>query len=47
MVIGLAAADFFAIRRYGRQQYRQIQEGRRAMIEGELARLRSQRNGHN
>jgi uncharacterized membrane protein YjgN (DUF898 family) len=46
VVISLAAADFFAIRRYGRQQYRQIQEDRRAMIEGELARLRSQRNGH-
>jgi hypothetical protein len=46
VIIGLAAADFFAIRRYGQRHYRRIQEDRRAMIEGQLARLRSQRNGH-
>ncbi len=45
-MIALAAADLFAIRRYGRRQYRQIQEDRRAMIKEELARLRSRRNGH-
>jgi len=45
-IIILAGIDFFAIRRYGRRHYRQIQADRRAMIENELARLRSQRNGH-
>jgi hypothetical protein len=33
-------------RRYGRRQYRQIQADRRVMIEGVLARIRSQRNGY-
>ena len=45
-MIGLAAVDYFAIRRYARRHYRQIQQDRRAMIENEIARLRSQRNGH-
>jgi hypothetical protein len=48
-IIILAALDFFAIRRYGRRHYRQIQADRRALIEdfnNELARMRSQRNGH-
>jgi hypothetical protein len=45
-IIILAALDFFAIRRFGQRQYRKIQAERRAMIEGELTRLRSQRNGH-
>jgi hypothetical protein len=45
-MIVLAAIDYFAIRRYGQRHYRQIQEDRRAMIEGELTRLRSRRNGH-
>jgi hypothetical protein len=45
-LISLAAVDFFAIRRYGQRHYRQIQADRRAMIEQELVRLRSQRNGH-
>ena len=45
-IIFLAAIDFFAIRRFGMRQYRQIQADRRAMIEGELTRIRSQRNGH-
>jgi hypothetical protein len=44
-IIALAAADFFAIRRYGVRQYRQIQQERKAMIENELARIRSQKNG--
>jgi uncharacterized membrane protein len=47
VIIILAGWDYFAIRRFGLRHYRQIQEGRRAMIENELARLRSQRNGHN
>jgi hypothetical protein len=45
-ILGLAGADLWAIRRYGLRHYRQIQTDRRAMIEGELARLRSYRNGH-
>jgi hypothetical protein len=45
-IIMLAAWDYFAIRLYGQRHYRQIQDDRRAMIENELARLRSQRNGH-
>lgn len=46
VIIFLAAVDVFAIRRYGLRHYRQIQADRRAMIEGELTRIRSQRNGH-
>jgi hypothetical protein len=46
-IIVLAGWDYFAIRRFGQRHYRQIQHDRRAMIENELARLRSQRNGHN
>jgi hypothetical protein len=45
-IITLAGIDLVAIRRYGRRHYRQIQADRRAMIENEIARLRSQRNGH-
>ncbi len=45
-IIILAGIDFFAIRRYGQRHYRQIQADRRTMIENQLARLRSQRNGH-
>lgn len=44
-IILLAGWDLFAIRHYGRRQMRQIQEDRRAMIEDQLARVRSQRNG--
>jgi uncharacterized membrane protein len=47
VIIVLAGWDYFAIRRYGQRHYRKIQHDRRAMIENELARLRSQRNGHN
>jgi len=46
-VVMLAGVDFFAIRNYGMRQLRRIRADRRAMLEGELARLRSQRNGHN
>jgi uncharacterized membrane protein len=46
-MVSLALYDFLAIRRFGQQQYRKIQEDRRAMIESQVARLRQQRNGHN
>jgi hypothetical protein len=46
-IIGLTAADILAIRRFGLSQYRKLQADRRTMIENQLARLRSQRNGHN
>jgi hypothetical protein len=45
-IIFLAGWDYFAIRRFGLRHYRRIQQDRRTMIENELARLRSQRNGH-
>jgi hypothetical protein len=45
-MVSLALYDFLAIRRFGQQQYRKIQEDRRAMIESQVARLRQQRNGH-
>jgi hypothetical protein len=46
VIILLAAVDVFAIRSFGLRHFRQIQADRRAMIEGELTRIRSQRNGH-
>jgi len=46
LIIVIAGVDYMAIRRYGSRQYRQIQADRKAMIQSELARLRSQRNGH-
>jgi hypothetical protein len=45
-IIILAGLDFLAIRRYGQRHMRQIQADRRAMIENQIARVRSQRNGH-
>jgi hypothetical protein len=45
-IIILAGWDLLAIRRYGRRHLRQIQADRRAMIEDQIARVRSQRNGH-
>jgi hypothetical protein len=45
-IIVLAGLDLRAIRRYGQRHLRQIQADRRAMIEHEIARVRSQRNGH-
>jgi hypothetical protein len=45
-IIVLAGLDLIAIRRYGRRHLRQIQADRRAMIQEEIARVRSQRNGH-
>jgi uncharacterized membrane protein YjgN (DUF898 family) len=46
-VVVLAGMDLMAIRRYGVRQLSRIRADRRAMLEGEVARLRSQRNGHN
>ena len=45
-ILVLVGMDLMAIRRYGRRQFLQIQADRRAMIEREVARLRSDRNGH-
>ena len=45
-ILCLAFADLWAIRRFGLRHYRQIQADRREVIQQELARLRSQRNGH-
>ena len=45
-IIVLAGWDLFAIRLYSRRHMRQIQADREAMIEDQLAGVRSQRNGH-
>src|SRR5207244_2550560 len=45
-IICLAFVDLWAIRRFGLRHIRQIQSDRRAMIEQEMANLRTQRNGH-
>jgi NADH:ubiquinone oxidoreductase subunit 3 (subunit A) len=42
----LAFFDMWAIRRYGKRQFRQIQAEHRAELENQVAQLRSQRNGH-
>ncbi len=42
----LAYLDLRATRRFWLRSYRQIQDDRRAMIERQVARLRSERNGH-
>lgn len=44
--VWLAFFDLWAIRRFGIRHYRQIQADRRAMVERQLAIIRSQRNGH-
>ncbi len=46
VLLGLAFVDLWSIRRYGKQQFRQIQAEHRAQLENQVARLRSQRNGH-
>src|SRR5262249_4616527 len=43
--LALALVDMWATRRFGLRQYRKIREERRAMIQGEVNRLRGQRNG--
>src|SRR5262249_24921539 len=45
-ILGLAAYDLWATRRYGMRHYRQLQADRRAMIAREIATLRRERNGH-
>lgn len=44
-VLVLAAIDVWATRRFAMAQFRKIREDRRAMIQGEVNRLRAQRNG--
>jgi hypothetical protein len=46
MLVFLAFLDFLSIRRFARQQFRQIRDDRRAMIEREVAELRRLRNGY-
>jgi len=45
-MIFLVAIDVWAIRRYSRQFMKQLNAERRAMLEGQVARLRAERNGH-
>jgi hypothetical protein len=45
-IVFLAAFDIWAIRRYGRRHLKKIQDERRAMLEGQVARMRTERNGH-
>ena len=45
-MIATAGVDFWAIRRYGLRHRQRIEADRRAMIEHQVALLRSQRNGH-
>ena len=45
-IVFLVAIDLWAIRRYGRRHLRKIQADRRAMMETQMARFRSERNGH-
>ena len=45
-VIVIAFLDVRSTRRYGIRQYRQLQAERREMIEREVARMRSERDGH-
>jgi hypothetical protein len=45
-ILCLAFADLWAIRSFGIRHYRKIQADRREVIQREVARLRSQRNGH-
>lgn len=45
-IIILAGWDLLAIRHYGKRHIRQIQADRRDMIKDQIARVRSQRNGH-
>lgn len=46
-IVFIVALDVIAIRRFSMRHMRQIQSERRAMIEREVALMRSQRNGHN
>jgi hypothetical protein len=46
LLLVTAAIDILAIRRYSRRHFDKINADRRAMIERQAARLRTQRNGH-
>ena len=46
LLLLIAAIDIVAIRRYSRRHFEKINADRRAMIERQAARLRSQRDGH-
>jgi hypothetical protein len=42
----LAAVDLLAVGRYGLRQHRQLEAERKAVLQSEVARLRSRRNGY-
>jgi hypothetical protein len=42
-LVGVAAADFWAIRRYSARHFRRLNDDRRAMLERQLAELRRER----
>jgi hypothetical protein len=46
LLVGMAFLDYLSIRRFARQQFRQIRDDRRAMIAREVAELRRLRNGY-
>jgi hypothetical protein len=45
-MIYIALMDYWAVRRFGLRQTRQLQADRRAMLERQMALLRAERNGH-
>jgi hypothetical protein len=45
-MVYVAFMDLWAVRRYGLRHIRQLQADRRAMLERQIALLRSERNGH-
>jgi hypothetical protein len=45
-IMALALVDFLAIRRFYLRSYRQIKADRNEMLQREIVRLRSERNGH-
>lgn len=45
VLLALAAADFWAVARFGHRQHRRLEADHRAELEQQLARLRHRRNG--
>src|SRR5262245_33153883 len=45
-MIYIGLMDYWAVRRFGLKQTRQLQADRRAMLERQMALLRAERNGH-
>jgi hypothetical protein len=45
-MIYVALMDIWAVRRFGLRQTRQLQADRRAMLERQIALMRTERNGH-